>query len=360
MSFLFNPPTSLAGMYNAPNVDLTWNAAVLAGDPTVLLLHGDGSNGSTTYIDSTQYAHSVTNAVGAHASLTTTDPKFGTAALNFPGETGGLRVPLGAEGSLGSGDWTWETFYKSPSPGASTIVFWTRVIGDTRYAFLLTYSALILHASGSRTDGTTAYQADAAAPTISDGAWHHIAMVRHGDQFTLYLDGVAGTTTYPIGGAGFSGTLATAIDGDARIVGDTNGAMQLDELRLTVGQAMYTSNFTPPTAPFSTGAELGDPGYILYRDDVEIGSVGIGVLTYSDLGVAPGTYTYNVVASYNGVTADSDFSNDAIVNVALSTENKYGSFAGAATFVPTVIPNVRGVRPRIYMPLEDITVRTGK
>lgn len=52
----------------------------------VLLLHGDGSNGSTAITDSSSFAHTVT-PVGA-AQITTANKKFGTGSISFDGGNG--------------------------------------------------------------------------------------------------------------------------------------------------------------------------------------------------------------------------------------------------------------------------------
>jgi Concanavalin A-like lectin/glucanases superfamily len=86
------------------------------------------------------------------------------------------------------------------------------------------------------------------------GAWNHIALVREGpgtNQLKLYLNGNnIGSRTY-----------ATAIDAQASSIGggpSANGVnAYFSSARLVNGTAVYTSNFTPPTAPLglTTGGQ---------------------------------------------------------------------------------------------------------
>ena len=69
-----------------------------------LLLHMDGSNGSTTITDSSSNSFSVT-AYG-NAQLSTTEKKFGTASAYFDGNSDELRFTAPAL----NGDFTAEAF----------------------------------------------------------------------------------------------------------------------------------------------------------------------------------------------------------------------------------------------------------
>jgi hypothetical protein len=77
--------------------------------------------------------------------------------------------------------------------------------------------------------------------------WQHIALVRNGNTFTPYVNGVAGTTT----------TSSSALFNSNKpfTVGADDGASLLlqgyvQDVRVTYGYARYTANFTPPTAAF--------------------------------------------------------------------------------------------------------------
>jgi Concanavalin A-like lectin/glucanases superfamily len=80
--------------------------------PSIVLMHFDGTNGSTTFTD--VYGHNFTRVGGA--ILSTANPKWGTAALRLSGnQTDGIHAPpTGTEFDL-QGDWTMEgwVFYNN-------------------------------------------------------------------------------------------------------------------------------------------------------------------------------------------------------------------------------------------------------
>jgi hypothetical protein len=89
--------------------------------------------------------------------------------------------------------------------------------------------------------------------TISAGTWYHVAVVRSGTSVQVYLNGV-GTASqtnaivYPQNGS-FIGTDANG--GSSQFFG------YISNLRFTNGVAVYTGNFTVPTAPLAATQSSG-------------------------------------------------------------------------------------------------------
>ena len=85
--------------------------------------------------------------------------------------------------------------------------------------------------------------------TINNAAWNHIAVTRSGTSIVVYVNGV-GTT-----GSGYS-TTNTNLNiyiGSQGTSGfnDPFGPGYISNLRVVKGSLVYTSNFTPPTAPLT-------------------------------------------------------------------------------------------------------------
>jgi hypothetical protein len=85
--------------------------------------------------------------------------------------------------------------------------------------------------------------------TYPPNAWYHVALVRSGTTFTLYVNGVsAGTGTS-------SATLNLAIGGEVWLGNNTSASCYfkglLSDVRVVKGTAVYTSTFTPPTTPLT-------------------------------------------------------------------------------------------------------------
>jgi hypothetical protein len=235
------PSTSIAsGIWDLDEQKIAASAGIwpsAGGDPywanVSLLLHMDGSNGSTTFTDSSSNTLSIT--VSGSTVLSTTQIKFGTASGSFT--NGKLTAPSNSVLSM-DGDFTLE--------------FWVYQTGNTSpYDTVVSAASestfMIRHASGY--EGVIVGGSINVANTLSFtlNTWHHIAVVRNAGTYKVFKDGTDITTsTY---------TDSSTRDLSGMIIGDSsvsprNFVGYIDEFRITKGVARYTSNFTPPTAPF--------------------------------------------------------------------------------------------------------------
>ena len=93
-----------------------WNAGTWPGYPQFdpyfqnvsLLMHMEGSNGGTTFTDSSNYAMVPTVVGGAVTS--TSQFKFGTASAYYNGTNSNLTFPYSSLHSLATGDFTVEAW----------------------------------------------------------------------------------------------------------------------------------------------------------------------------------------------------------------------------------------------------------
>jgi hypothetical protein len=200
-----------------------------------LLLHADGTNGSTTFTDFSSNAHTIT--VYGNAQVTTTSPKFGTGALLCDGSGDSLSAPSHASLTFGTGDFTIEAWIRISAFGASQYIFSRR---DSSGFSLRILADQRLSGQTPNTNSLTQVSATMAANT-----WYHVAYTRSGSTNTLWLDG-SSVATLTNSENGLSGTsFIGSRDGSAESV---NG--RIDDLRVTKGVARYTATFTPPTAAF--------------------------------------------------------------------------------------------------------------
>jgi hypothetical protein len=256
---------------------------------TSLLMHFNGTNGSTTMTDSSKNNLTVTSNNGT--AITTAQSKFGGSSVLFDGTNDYLSISNNTALNL--------------SGGSYTIEFWIRPSGN--YA---NYNAIIAkRISGT---GTTAWEVylrittgylsyyngteyvSSVTPTAN--VWSHIAAVYNGSTINLYLNGV--------------NVLSTAVgnsDVDAPIyIGSFSTSEYyvgyLDELRITKGIARYTSNFTPPTAQFLDSA--GDANSSVVVNSTATGfAIGTGGINGAQLAKAwvnfDGIGTVSIRDSYN-------------------------------------------------------------
>lgn len=215
-----------------------------------LLLHFNGTNGSTTFTDSSPNGHTMTANV--NAKLTTPAPKFGTACLSLfsTGTTDSVDGPAHASFALGAGDFTIEMFVKN-----SAAITTNAIIGqNTSSATAQNLQVRVTSGGGSFLnvifEGTAVITSADLNTSLTDGAWHHLAVCRVGNTVTMYWDGTAvGSTWNATGHSVWDSATGLRIGANSSAANPWKGP--IDELRVVKGTAVYTSNFTPPIAEFT-------------------------------------------------------------------------------------------------------------
>ena len=208
-----------------------------------LLLHGNGSNGSTTITDSSPSPKTVTANGSAAISTTQSKPGFGGASLSIPGVGNYFSVQSGSTIALGTADFTVEMWLyrtaRAATGGNSDCIF---SIGNPGISLFIDPGGQInLSNFGVAVIAVT-------STTITNGQWTHIAVARSGSTTKIFIDGIQGASVSD--GSNYSQTTSLNIGRDA-----FSPALQflngfIDEFRITKGVARYAANFTPPTAPF--------------------------------------------------------------------------------------------------------------
>ena len=197
-----------------------------------VLLHMDGSNGSTTFTDSSSNAITVTGY--GNAQISTAQSKFGGASAYFDGSgdyllTASSLAPL----QMGTGDFTVEAFIRPTSSVASYKSLIGLTSSDTDTLYILS-GQLVWYISGT------------AAGTIAVDTWYHVAASRQGTSLRVFIDGTLVNTSTNSNNI-TTGRLSVGATGS--LAGEFFQGW-IDELRITKGVARYTANFTPPTAAF--------------------------------------------------------------------------------------------------------------
>jgi len=233
------------------------------------LLHGDGSDGSTTITDSGPAARAVT-ALG-NAQIDTAQSQFGGASILFDGSGDGLSISDAAATRPGSGDFTLEFFQRYNSKtGYQTI-----------YSKGYAVPGAIVIQTGNGDGLLNVYQGASStlvcseSGTINTGQWYFVQIRRSGSTLEIYRDGVltaSGSST-----TNFNSTAVTYIGGGSSTGFNNyyyNG--HLDEIRLTVGVARET---TVPVAAFedhiACAASSVDPTTTFGSPDAAWDQVGV-------------------------------------------------------------------------------------
>ena len=221
----------------APTIDSQFNNVTM-------LLHGDGTNGAqnNTFLDSSTNNFTITR------NGNTTQGSFSPYGSNwstfFDGTQDNLYTPSTSALNVGSGNFTFECFFNVSVFNGGNILR-----GANQYsacALLLSGTGVIYYISSTGSNWDIASGQTAISSGLSVGVWYHLALVRNGNVVTPYVNGVAGTTTTT--SATFSALNGFNIGAEQNGVagGSFNGF--ISNVRVVVGTAVYTSNFTPPTA----------------------------------------------------------------------------------------------------------------
>jgi hypothetical protein len=262
-----------------------WDAVVVPGDQYYnscsLLMHFNGTNGSTTMTDNSKNNFVLTATNGA--ALSSVQSKFGGTSLALDGTNDYVSISGNNILNFASSDFTvecWVRLNAMPTSDAwptnysshfIVITIGTPNLGDG-IGFIIGQTKLIIQNNdGQSVNGTHG---------MTTNTWYHLAFVRYSNNLYLYVDGVQkGTAAY----SSAVGTGATTYIGCETGQGAfLNG--YIDDLRVTKGVARYTSNFTPPTTQFpdNTGLTQYATKYVGLIGGLNDKSVDYGVQKLSD------------------------------------------------------------------------------
>ena len=265
--------------FNAPDIRQFKLTGSTVGDvyfpQTSLLLPFDGSDAATSTSDLSNRNATVTFA--GTAQLSTGQSKFGGSSLLLDGNSDYLTISDSYWASaINSGDFTIECWVRYTSlsgnqelignrgdSGGDSSNGWAIRKKDTANSFILYWYEggqfnYLNHTQGSQT-------------AISADTWYHVAVTRSGNTWKLFLNGTAEDTVTD------SGTIVSSNE-NRLFIGHFDSLYTsgyIDDLRITVGQARYTSNFTAPTSAHLTSA--GDVNkQIVVNSDADGVAIGTG------------------------------------------------------------------------------------
>lgn len=210
------------------------------------LLYLNGNDGDTAITDE---KGKVWTPYG-NAQIDTAQSKFGGASLLLDGTGDYITTPDHADWDFGSGSFTVEGWVRPASFAAVMALFNKRATLGLYSPFGL-YLNTTTGAPGMlcSLNGTSWGVNILSSIGLSLDTWAHIAFVRNGTTFSVYVNGASGAS------ATVSGALmtnATAVSfGATTTAGDLPFNGHLDCWRVTKGVARYTGAFTPRTRPFA-------------------------------------------------------------------------------------------------------------
>ena len=303
-----------------------------------LLLPFDGSDGATSTADSSNMSNAIT--FNGNAQISTSQSKFGSSSAYFDGtgdyiDAGGSSLRSVCD----SGDFALEFwFYQDSRPDYASLIT-NYGTGNGGWAVYINSGSpqqvYWWHYNGS--GWVYLNQSQGTRTTITLDTWHHVAVTRSGSTFRLFLNGtqedtITDSNNITAGnGAVFNGLR----------FGTINAGLQyafhgyIDDVRITNGDARYTSNFTPPTTAHLTSA--GDVNkHIVVNSDADGVAIGTGGINQARIAKAwcnfDGTGTPAIRGSYNCSSISDIGTGSYKVNFStgMSDEGNYVAFCAGA------------------------------
>ena len=208
---------------------------------TALLLHGTGANAAnnSTYLDSSTNNLTITkHGAITQGSVSPYSPEYSNL---FDGSSY-ITTAVSSGLALGTNNFTIE-FWIYPTSSAAAGLF-------NASAWSIPYSLTIyngtFYASSNGSSWNIASAALSYAPPIN--TWSHVAVVRNGTTFTVYVNGVSSATATSALGIYQATNIFTIGDYSLGVTGN------ISNFRVVNGTAVYTAGFTPPTAPLTAVA----------------------------------------------------------------------------------------------------------
>ena len=198
-----------------------------------------------------------TPSIQAFSPLAPTDA-YSTATVGGSGYFNGtpdcLSVATNTAFNCGTGNWTIEALVYAPVQTTTA----PAIISNKIAVFGPGTIKLVYSNSTANAFAFSAYDVTSLAPIFqssvlnTSNTWNHVAVVRNGTALTMYRNGVSVATTTISAGITFDfGINGLGIGG-----GNWDGANSyfngyISNARIIKGTALYTTAFTPPTAPLT-------------------------------------------------------------------------------------------------------------
>ena len=248
--FMLNP------FFNQQQADPIFNPPQADPALTLALLHFDGADGSTVFTDSSPYNKTFINFSGSPV-ISTEQSKFGGSSLKTNGsvfesifyDAGDSNGDL----NIGNSDFTMECWFYQTSI-TENVLGLAYINGDsgTRPITMFTYNGQLWIQIQLETGGSVLQEFN-HQNAFSATTWNHVAVTRKGGFVHSYLNGTKSTSSINVGTDNLkSGVRYLRVGSGVYSLGGLDYSLNgyIDEFRFRK-EAVYTGNFTPPTAPFT-------------------------------------------------------------------------------------------------------------
>ena len=285
----------------------------------------------------------LTNAGVLLATGSFDEMSLSSGSVSFNGTNQYLTIPSNATLNFGTGDFTFEFWmYLNSTVSNLAEIYNTADTNTTNcsHSIICNSTNLVLYLSSTGSSWNIASGTFITSNASLLNTWAHIALVRNGTTFTVYVNGVSKTTVTSALEL-FPSTSSIAFGHFPAGFNDYFPGY-LSNIRVVKGTALYTTNFTPPTGilPAVTNTSL----LLNVTDSANfIKDNGPNGFTVTNVGSA----TFNTSSPFNQnssktrTTTDTVFSNEfdevslAAGSISFNGTNQYLTVPGSTAFVLT-------------------------
>jgi hypothetical protein len=225
-----------------------------AGEPipdhdTLLLIHSNTTDGSTTFTDSSQFGRTLTRS-GTSMTHSTTEQKFGTTSMKKTSAADYLYAADSDDWKFGSNDFTIDFWIKNNGNVNFGVMSQHTGSGASQTSFDIYVGGAGGKLKCAASNGSSFMVDLASSSDINDNAWHHCAFVRARNSFGLWIDGTSEATGT---GSGNMPNISANVEiGQSGQTGTTGFVDYIDEIRISrVARWEPGTNFTSPTSAYS-------------------------------------------------------------------------------------------------------------
>lgn len=308
---------------------------------TSVLLPFNGSDAATSTSDLSNRNGTVSFA--GTAQLSTGASKFGGSSLLVDGNSDYVSISDSYWNTcMSSGDFTvelWARFDSASLDGSTQTTFASNrgdISGSSSngWVFRKFTDNVISWYMRQGSDWVYINYAQGTRTAVSADTWYHLAVTRSGNTWKLFLNGTAEdtiTNSTSIVDGGADGLVVGALAGG--IAGGPYHYMDgyIDDVRITVGHARYTSNFTAPTSAHLTSA--GDVNkHIVVNSDADGVAIGTGGINQARIAKAWAEFDgsgLTLNASYNVSSVTDHGNRDYTINFSTAMTDANYSIVGS-------------------------------
>lgn len=235
-----------SGLNSFPRPKYAPSVAV-PGANSIILMHFDGVNGSTTFTD--VYGTVAPTATGT-AAISTTQSVFGGASIHCPSGTNYITgTATSTKLNIGTGDFTVEFrnyLDASPSGFQSSVALHT---GNTVGAIVVGVNSsnkVWCYVANNAGFGATY----TSTGTVSNTAWHAIAAARKAGTIYLFIDGTLDSSQADTTNVGNMSGVVFWVGNESGGSAASGNGFYVDELRIS-NAGLYTATYTPASSAFT-------------------------------------------------------------------------------------------------------------